>query len=254
MISFIISWLVIVGGLGFLVIVDIIKHRRWQKFSIHTKMIILGTLILNVMGCLLFWLLERHNANSIGSLSSAEQWFAAWFMAVTPRSSGFNNVDYTQVSDSTTLLTFILMFIGGGSMSTGGGIKIGTFVVIIASTWAFLRQRPQVTVFSRAIPEQLVKKSFAVMSISMVMIIFGALILTILEPEGHIVDILFEVISASATVGLSRNYTATLSEASQCVVMFMMYMGRLGPLTLAYFIATPKPTRIRYPETHTLVG
>mgnify|MGYP006315733861 FL=1 len=100
----------------------------------------------------------------------------------------------------------------------------------------------------------MVKKSFAVMSTSILMIALAAFILTIFEPEGHLVDILFEVISASATVGLSRNFTPTLSEPGQWVIMFMMYMGRLGPLTLAYFIATPKPTRIRYPETHTLIG
>ena len=254
MISFIISLLIITGGIGFLVILDIIKHKRWQKFTLHTKVMILGTLALNIIGCMMYWLLERHNAKTIGGLSEAGQWFASWFMAVTSRTAGFNNVDYSQVTDASTLLTFILMFIGAGSMSTGGGIKIGTFVVILASTRAYLRQHPQVTIFHRAISDHLVKKSFAVMSTSILMIALAAFILTICEPEGHLVDILFEVISASATVGLSRNFTPTLSEPGQCVIMFMMYMGRLGPLTLAYFIATPKPTRIRYPETHTLIG
>lgn len=254
MVSFIISLLIITGGIGFLVILDIIKHKRWQKLTTHTKVMILGTLVLNIVGCGLYWLLERHNVKTIGALSDIEQWFATWFMAVTSRTAGFNNIDYSQVTDSSTLLTFVLMFIGAGSMSTGGGIKIGTFVIIVASTWAFLRQHQQVTIFNRAIPDPLVKKSFAVMSISILMIMFAAFVLTVLEPHGHLVDIFFEVISASATVGLSRNFTATLSEPGQLVIMFMMYMGRLGPLTLAYFIATPKPTRIRYPETHTLVG
>ena len=92
------------------------------------------------------------------------------------------------------------------------------------------------------------------MSISILMMALASFILTIFEPEGHLVDILFEVISASSTVGLSRNFTPTLSEPGQWVIMFMMYMGRLGPLTLAYFIAMPKPTRIRYPKNHILVG
>lgn len=254
MVSLVVSLLIITGGLGFLVILDVIKHKRWQKFTTHTKVMILGTLTLNILGALLYWLLERHNVKTLGGFSGFEQWAGAWFMSVTTRTAGFNNIDYSQVTDSSTLLTFILMFIGAGSMSTGGGIKIGTFVIIMASTWAYLRQRQQVTIFNRAIPEQLVKKSFAVMSISILMIILAAFILTAIEPEGHIIDILFEVISASATVGLSRNFTPTLSEPGQLVIMFMMYMGRLGPLTLAYFIATPKPTRIKYPETHTLVG
>ncbi|MFW2176679.1 MULTISPECIES: TrkH family potassium uptake protein [unclassified Moraxella] len=254
MVSFIISLLIITGGFGFLVILDIIKHKRWQKFTTHTKVMIMGTVLLNVLGCVGYWLLERHNPHTLGTFNGVEQWFASWFMAVTSRTAGFNNIDYSQVTDASTLLTFILMFIGAGSMSTGGGIKIGTFVIIMATTWAYLRQRQQVTLFNRAIPEQLVKKSFAVMSISILMIGMAGFILTIIEPEGHIVDILFEVISASATVGLSRNFTPQLTELGQIVIMFMMYMGRLGPLTLAYFIATPKPTRIKYPETHTLVG
>ena len=254
MISFIISLLIMMGGIGFLVILDVIKHKRWQKFTIHTRVMLLGTLTLNVVGCILFWLLERQNSHTLWHLEGAERWFAAWFMAVTARTAGFNNIDYSQVGDAGTLLTFILMFIGAGSMSTGGGIKIGTFVIIMASTWAYLRQHQQVTLFSRAIPDQLVKKSFAVMSISILMIVLASFVLTIIEPNGHMIDIFFEVISASATVGLSRSFTGHLSEAGQLVIMFMMYMGRLGPLTLAYFIATPKPTRIRYPETHTLVG
>lgn len=254
LVSFVISLLIITGGIGFLVILDVFKHKRWQKLTTHSKVMLLGTFTLNIMGCLLFWLLERHNAKTIGDFNGTEQLFASWFMAVTTRTAGFNNIDYTQVTDSSTLLTFILMFIGAGSMSTGGGIKIGTFVIIVATTWAYLRQRQQVTIFHRAIPEALVKKSFAVMSIMILMIALAVFILTAIEPEGHIVDIIFEVISASATVGLSRNFTPTLSEWGQLVIMFMMYMGRLGPLTLAYFIATPKPTRIKYPETHTLVG
>lgn len=253
-ITTIISGLIITGGLGFLVIMDIIKQRRWAKFSTHTKVMVLGTLVLNVAGFVLYGLLERHNLKTLGGLTGIEQWAGAWFMSVTARTAGFNNIDYSQVTDASTLLTFFLMFVGAGSMSTGGGIKIGTFVIVTATTWAFLRQRQQVTIFNRAIPDPLVKKSFAVMSVSGLMIGLAAFILTAIEPEGHIVDSLFEVISAASTVGLSRNFTPTLSEAGQVVIIFMMFMGRLGPLTLAYFIATPKPTRIKYPETHTLVG
>lgn len=253
-ITTIISGLIIMGGLGFLVISDIAKHRRWQKFSTHTKVMVCGTVLLNLVGFLLYWLLERHNAKTLGSFTELEQLAGAWFMSVTARTAGFNNIDYSQVTDASTLLTFLLMFIGAGSMSTGGGIKIGTFVIVTATTWAFLRQRQQVTIFSRAIPDILVKKSFAIMSLSGLMIGLASFILVTIEPNGHIVDVLFEVISASSTVGLSRNFTPTLSEAGQWVIIFMMFMGRVGTLTLAYFIATPKPTRIKYPETHTLVG
>lgn len=254
MISLIISALIILGGLGFLVILDVLKNRRWHKFNTNTKVMLSGTLLVNVLAFSLYWLLEHNNTHTIGALNLPEQLAAAWFIGVTTRTAGFNNIDFSQLTDASTLMTFFLMFIGAGSMSTGGGIKLGTFMIILATTWSYLRQYQQVRLFGRAIPENLVKKSLALMSISMLMISLSTFILSMLEDQGHIVDILFEVISASATVGLSRNFTGHLSEAGQMVIMFMMYMGRLGPLTLAYFIATPKPTRIKYPKTHTLVG
>lgn len=254
MISTIISGLIIMGGLGFLVILDVLKNRRWHRFSTNTKVMLTATAVINVMAFLLYWLIERDNLQTIGKFELIDQLGAAWFMAVTTRTAGFNNIDFSLVNDSSTLLTFFLMFIGAGSMSTGGGIKLGTFMIILATTLSYLRQRPQVTLFGKAMPDKVIKKALALMSISMLMILFSALLLTFTEKNGHLVDILFEVISASATVGLSRNFTPTLTEPGQMIVMFMMFMGRVGPLTLAYFIATPKPTRIRYPETHTLVG
>jgi trk system potassium uptake protein TrkH len=175
-------------------------------------------------------------------------------MAVTSRTAGFNSIDYGLINDDSMLLTEFLMFVGAGSMSTGGGIKLGTFMIIVATTVAYLRQREQVIVFDKAMPDKLIKKSFALMSISILMIFISSFLLTLTEGNGRTIDIVFEVISASSTVGLSRNFTPTLSEPGQLIIMFMMYMGRLGPLTLAYFIATPKPTRIKRPESHTLVG
>jgi trk system potassium uptake protein TrkH len=254
LISTVISGLVVMGGLGFLVVLDVLKRRQWRSFSTNTKVMLTGTVVVNAIAFGLYWLIERNNAATIGEFELMEQLAAAWFMAVTTRSSGFNNMDIAQLDNASTLLTYFLMFIGAGSMSTGGGIKLGTFMIILATTWSYLRQRQQVILFGKAMPDKLVKKSFALMSISMLMVLVSAFLLSLTEPKGEIVDILFEVISASSTVGLSRNFTAHLTENGQLIIMFLMFMGRVGPLTLAYFIATPKPTRIRYPESHTLVG
>lgn len=254
MVTTIISFLIIMGGLGFLVILDVIKQRRWSRFSTNTKVMLSATATLNIVGMVLFWLLEYDNPKTLGVLAGVEQWANAWFMAVTSRTAGFNSIDYGLINDDSMLLTEFLMFIGAGSMSTGGGIKLGTFMIIVATTVAYLRQREQVIVFDKAMPDKLIKKSFALMSISILMIFISSFLLTLTEGNGRTIDIVFEVISASSTVGLSRNFTPTLSEPGQLIIMFMMYMGRLGPLTLAYFIATPKPTRIKRPESHTLVG
>ena len=253
-IALVVSSLIITGGIGFLVIMDVAKHRCWARFSTHSKVMLSATAITNILAFGLYYVLEYDNMGTLGGLSTGEQMTQAWFMAVTTRTAGFNGIDIGALTDASTLLSFFLMFIGAGSMSTGGGIKIGTFVIVLATTWAYLRQREQVILFGRAIGEPLIKKSFAVMSIYLVLVLTGAFALVCVERDGKLVDSLFEVISASATVGLSRNYTATLSPMGQIIIMIMMFVGRLGPLTLAYFIATPKPTRVRYPTTQTLVG
>ena len=253
-IALVVSSLIITGGIGFLVIMDVVKQRRWARFSTHSKVMLSATIAVNTLAFGLYYVLEHDNMGTLGGLSTGEQMMQAWFMAVTTRTAGFNGIDIGALSDASTLLTYFLMFIGAGSMSTGGGMKLGTFVIVLATTWAYLRQREQVILFGRAIGEPLIKKSFAVMSIYLVLVLTGAFALVCVERDGKLVDSLFEVISASATVGLSRNYTATLSPMGQIIIMIMMFVGRLGPLTLAYFIATPKPTRVRYPTTQTLVG
>lgn len=258
-ISLLLSTLVMMGGLGFLVVVDVVKHWRWQKFSVNTKVMLLGTATLNIGAALLFWLLEKNNANTLGQMTGLDQGAAAWLMAVTPRTAGFNIIDYTQLTDTSTLLTMMLMFIGAGSLSTTSGLKIGTVIVIAATTWAYLRQRPQVVLFDHAVAEQQIKKAFSLMSITIMMIFLSVFLLSFIEAESDkhnatIIDIAFEVISALGTVGLSRNLTPNLSSFGQIWVMFLMFTGKLGLLTLAYFIATPKPTRIKLPETHVIVG
>ncbi len=254
MVALVISALIITGGIGFLVIVDVIKQRSWRRLNTHSKVMISATAIINLLAFGLYYLLEYDNAGTLATLSLPERLTEAWFMAVTTRTAGFNGIDIGALTDASTLLSYFLMFIGAGSMSTGGGMKLGTFVIVLATTWAYLRQREQVILFGKAISEPLIKKSFAVMSIYLVLVLAGAFALVVIERDGHLVDSLFEVISASATVGLSRNYTGTLSPAGQMLIMVMMFFGRMGPLTIAYFIATPKPTHLRYPTTHTLVG
>ncbi|WP_227429441.1 TrkH family potassium uptake protein [Psychrobacter sp. I-STPA6b] len=253
-INLIITALIIIGGLGFLVIKDLIDNRSWRKVNVNTKLVLTATILLNFIAFILFWLLEHNNPETLGSLDITGQATAAWFQAITPRTAGFNTLPIDQLTDASTLLTMFLMFIGGGSLSTASGIKLGTFVVLILTTLSFLRQRDYVTCFERRIPERQVHKSLALISITMVLIFLSVFILSVIESKHALEDVLFEVVSALSTVGLSRGLTSNLSPAGEVIIMFMMFAGRVGPLTLAYLIAMPKSTRVRYPETNILIG
>ncbi|MBV7435614.1 TrkH family potassium uptake protein [Cardiobacteriaceae bacterium TAE3-ERU3] len=249
-----VTLLIIIGGLGFLVLVDIRDQRRWSKLSLNSRLVIMATVGLNLFAFAAIWLMERNNINTMADMSWYDQALRSWFQAVTPRTAGFNTIPTDLTTDGTTFLTILLMFVGGGSLSTASGLKIGTFVVLLLTTWSYLRQQEQVTAMGRTIPERLVKKALAVTIISLFMMVIAIYTLLVIEDEHNFLDVTFEVISALSTVGLSRGITGSLSELGEFVIIIMMFAGRLGPLTLAYFIALPKKRRIKYPDTNVQVG
>jgi trk system potassium uptake protein TrkH len=201
----------------------------------------------------LIWLLEANNPETLGSMPVKEQVLAAWFQAVTPRTAGFNTLDYSTMTDASNILTLLLMFIGGGSLSTASGIKLGTFVILIMATYTFLRRRDEVTIMQRTVPHSQVLKALALVFISMGFVFISTFVLSITE-QASLLDVAFEVVSALSTVGLSRGLTAELSSPGQFLIIILMITGRLGPLTLAYFLATPQKKRIRYAETRIQIG
>ncbi|WP_300320821.1 potassium transporter TrkG [Idiomarina sp.] len=252
-VNLIVSILFVIGGLGFSVITNIAEKRRWHDFSVYTRAILIATLIINVLSVVIIWLLEMNNPATFANLSIGDQAMAAWFQATTPRSAGFNTVDTGAMTEASAVFTLLLMLIGGGSMSTAGGIKLGTFIVLLVATYAFLRRREHVTLLNRTVPQETVMKALAVTLVTLTLMFLGIFILMILNPLPFI-DVTFEVLSASATVGLSRGITADVTAASQVVLVFLMFAGRVGPLTLAYFLATPRKRHIRFPETDIQVG
>ena len=172
---------------------------------------------------------------------------------MTPRTAGFNTLDISQLKDATTAILLVLMFIGGGSLSTASGIKLVTFMVLILATYAYLRRDEQVYVFNREISKETISKAVALTMISIV-VTWLAVFLLLLTENAPILDIVFEAVSALGTVGLSRGLTGHLSLAGRFIIIFMMLVGRLGPLTLAYFLAAPRQKKIRYPETSFSIG
>lgn len=254
LITFTISMLYIIGGIGFLVLMDVKQHRRWRKLSTNSKLILSTILGLNLSAFIVLWLLEASNPQTLGLMSLSDQAVNAWFHATVPRSSGFNSLPMEQMSDASTLVTMFLMFIGGGSLSTAGGIKVGTFIIVLISVISFLRREDEIRLFNHSIPEKTTFKALAVVCITAALIVMGFMSLLILEPEHDFLDLLFEAVSAACTVGLTRGITEELQPASLIILMLLMFAGRLGPLTLAYFIATPKKSRIKHPPAEIQIG
>lgn len=253
-ITFTISMLYIIGGIGFVVLMDIKRARRWKKMSPNSKLILSTIAGLNLVAFIVIWALEASNPLTLAGLSWGDQAVNAWFHATVPRSSGFNSLDMASMSDASTLVTMVLMFIGGGSLSTAGGIKVGTFIIVILSVITFLRRSEELRVFNHSVSKVTSFKAFAVVSITGILIFLGLFTLLILEPNKEFLDLLFEAVSAACTVGLSRGITSELQPASLIALILLMFAGRLGPLTLAYLIATPKKSRLKHPPTDIQIG
>ncbi|WP_445344690.1 TrkH family potassium uptake protein [Acinetobacter bohemicus] len=253
-ITFTISMLYIIGGIGFVVLMDIKRARRWKKMSPNSKLILSTIAGLNLIAFIVIWALEASNPLTLAGLSLGDQAVNAWFHATVPRSSGFNSLDMASMSDASTLVTMVLMFIGGGSLSTAGGIKVGTFIIVILSVITFLRRSEELRVFNHSVSKVTSFKAFAVVSITGILIFLGLFTLLILEPNKEFLDLLFEAVSAACTVGLSRGITSELQPASLIALILLMFAGRLGPLTLAYLIATPKKSRLKHPPTDIQIG
>lgn len=254
LITLTISMLYIIGGVGFVVLMDIKRAKRWKTLLPNSKLILSTIAGLNLVAFLLIWAIEASNPHTLAAMSIGDQALNAWFHATVPRSSGFNSLDMANMQNASTLLTMLLMFIGGGSLSTAGGIKVGTFIIVVLSVISFLRRSDEVRVFNHAVPERTTFKALAVVSITGMLITIGIFSLLLFEPKQNFLDLLFEVVSAACTVGLSRGVTGELQPASLIVLMLLMFAGRLGPLTLAYLIATPQKSRLKHPNADIQVG
>jgi trk system potassium uptake protein len=254
LVNIVISGLFIIGGIGFTVLTDLWYSKKFQKLSLHTKLMLVGTLAINVVAVLVIFILEYNNPKTLASLSTMGKVLGAYFQAVSPRTAGFNTIDIAGMEDSTIIFMILLMFIGAGSASTGGGIKVTTFLVITLTVFAFLRQRKDIHAFRRKIDEAYIYKSLAISMISVVLIFSAMFLLTITEKGAPFIQILFEVVSAFGTVGLSMGLTFSLTAMGKCIIIFVMFTGKLGPLTLAFSLAKKGLDKISYPKEDILTG
>lgn len=254
LVNIVISLLFIIGGIGFTVLADIWQKKSYKKLSLHSKIMIVGTLVLNFIAMFFIFTLEYNNPHTLGGLHSlSDKLWASYFQATSPRTAGFNSLDISQLDHSTIFLMLILMFVGAGSGSTGGGIKLTTFMVIILGVISFLKGRREIVISNRSISENFIFRSLAISTIALIFISIALFILSITEKEDFI-KILFEVISAFGTVGLSMGITASLSVIGKLMIIFIMFLGKIGPLTLALSLAKPVVPRIKYPNEDILTG
>lgn len=253
-ISLSVTALFITGGLGYIVVMELFDKRCWSRLSVYVKVILMATLLLNLFATGAILLLEFGNPATLGALDSFwDKLLAAWFQGVTPRTAGFNTLDIGSLTAGTSVLMLLLMFIGGAPNSTSSGIKISTFVIMLAATRSFLRGNLNVSFFKRSLSSETVLKALATATIGMAVVFLGVISLSTLV-EDEFLDIAFEVVSAFGTVGLSRGTTSELGTAGQLVIMAIMLIGRLGPLTLGYTLTVRRKSRVRYAKTEFPVG
>lgn len=221
--------------------------------SITSRMTLWGTGALLLIGFLVYLIAEWHGA--FEGFSVGQKVLNALFGSVTARTAGFNAIDYAQVSDSTLLATNALMFIGGGSAGTAGGVKITTFVVLLAAMWTELIGEREVILGHRRIPDGVVRQAMTVAGAGVLVVGASVIALRTLNPHIDGDRVTFEVFSAFGTVGLSTGITALLNASSQIILCLLMYLGRIGPITLVAALAAKNSARhFRYPEERPLIG
>lgn len=251
----IIGWLIAFGGIGYPVLADLARHRRrWKWWSIHTKITLATTFVLTLSGAVTIGMVEWGNASTFGPLGVGDRLVNSWFASVTPRTAGFNSIDYGVAEQSTLLITHALMFIGGGSASTAGGIKVTTFAVLGFVIWAEMAGHDDVNAFGRRIDHRAQRQAVTVALIGVGLGMGGTLLLVSMSSFPAI-DVSFEVLSALNTVGLSTGITASFSSLGQLVLTALMFMGRLGPLTVGTaLVLRNRQTLYQYPEGRPLLG
>lgn len=247
--------LVTVGGLGFFVWEEVATVRSFKKFSVYTKLVLLTTAALLLVGAVLIAVLEWNNPETLGDMPVWQKVLNAFFQSVTVRTAGFASVDQAALTEGGKAVSMVLMLIGGSSGSTAGGIKTVTFLVLILFVVSRARGRNTVTVFRRTIPQEKVLDAVTIISIVVGLAFAGAIFITVTSPV-RFTDALYETISALATVGLTAGVTPVLSVPAQLMIVVFMYFGRVGVLTisLGFLMGNKATDRFHYANTNLLIG
>lgn len=247
--------LITVGGLGFFVWEEVVRVHNWKKFSVYTRLVILTSGILILLGAVCVWATEWNNPATLGGLTVSEKILNGFFQSVTLRTAGFSSFDQAGLSEAGKAISILLMLVGGSSGSTAGGVKTVTMVVLLLFMWSRIRGKSSVSVFKRTVPERQVLDAMTVVSVVVGLALFGGVVICMTSPVGFL-DGLFESVSALATVGLTAGVTTKLSFVAKLLIMLYMYFGRVGVLTLSLSFLTGNKAeeKYRYAQTNLLIG
>lgn len=252
-----ISFLIIIGGLGFYVWEELYNLKKRNKLSLHSKVVIITTIFLIITGTFLMFIFEINNSKTIKNMSMKGKLLSSFFASVSPRTAGFNSISTDGMTSAGKLLTVILMFIGGSPGSTAGGIKTSTAAILIMTVVSVIKGRKDTEICHKRINKEVVYRAFAITSISVLLVLVVTMILAFTETSQSLEYLIYEATSAFGTVGLSLGLTTKLTTIGKIVIALTMYCGRVGPLTLAIALtksSKKNTTLIKYPEDKILVG
>ena len=249
------SALIIIGGLGFTVWSELYSSKSLKKVSLHSKMVILMTTVLVLGGTVLMFLFENKNVNTIADMSFIDKVMNSFFASVTPRTAGFNSIPTDGMTTAGQFLTIILMFIGGSPGSTAGGIKTTTIGILIVTIVCVIKGREDAEVFKRRFSKELVYRAFTLIFIGLSLVIVVTMLLSYTEKGASFMALFYEAVSAFGTAGLTLGLTSELSNIGKVLIIFLMYLGRVGPLTVVLSITRKRiNSGIKYPEGKILIG
>lgn len=249
------SALIIIGGLGFTVWSELYSSKSLKKVSLHSKMVILMTTVLVLGGTVLMFLFENNNVNTIADMSFIDKVMNSFFASVTPRTAGFNSIPTDGMTTAGQFLTIILMFIGGSPGSTAGGIKTTTIGILIVTIVCVIKGREDAEVFKRRFSKELVYRAFTLIFIGLSLVIVVTMLLSYTEKGASFMALFYEAVSAFGTAGLTLGLTSELSNIGKVLIIFLMYLGRVGPLTVVLSITRKRiNSGIKYPEGKILIG
>lgn len=248
-IMLVIGLLIVIGGIGFNVILDVLHNGfDFQKYSLHSKIVLTTTVLMLSITSVLIFAMEFLNPETIGNLSLTDKISNSVFQAVTLRTAGFSAIDQSKLLDSSSVLSILNMFIGGSPAGTAGGIKTTTFALLIIVALSEIKGQEDVEVFNRRIRFSQVKKALAIITLSMVWVIFVTFAILVIDKAKYL-DVVYEVVSAFGTVGLTRSLTPTLNIISKILIISTMYIGRVGSLTILFALSNTKNKKA-YKEAH----
>ncbi|WP_435164834.1 TrkH family potassium uptake protein [Paenibacillus glycanilyticus] len=253
-VNFVVMALIILGGIGFIVMSDVIEHKKNRKLSLHSKVVLTMTGVLLLVGTIVIFIFEFSNSRTLGGLDWDGKVLASMFQSVAPRTAGPNTIDLTALRQATQFFIIILMFIGASPGSTGGGIKTTTFAALIYAVIAMIRGKEDIVMFKMRLHRERIFKALTITMLSLALVIMVTMILSTTESHSFIL-ILFETTSAFGTVGLSLGLTPELTVIGKVLISLTMFVGRLGPLTLAYALGPRAEKELyRYPEGKITIG